>query len=81
MITVTDIETASVNNKSYISASLFITTPPPEPSPFPHAKYLTDITYEDKLALETGYAARNEWLEWMMYTAQQNNQSNCIACA
>jgi len=31
--------------------------------------------------LETGYAARNEWLEWMMYTARQNNQFNCIACA
>ena len=59
MITVIDIKTATDNNKSYISTSIFITTPPPEPSPFPHVKYLTDLTYEDKLALETGYAARN----------------------
>uniref|UniRef100_A0A3Q3WSJ8 Uncharacterized protein n=1 Tax=Mola mola TaxID=94237 RepID=A0A3Q3WSJ8_MOLML len=32
-------------------------------------------------ALETGYTERNEWLAWMMYTAKQNGQSNCVACA
>uniref|UniRef100_A0A668AUA8 Uncharacterized protein n=1 Tax=Myripristis murdjan TaxID=586833 RepID=A0A668AUA8_9TELE len=43
--------------------------------------YLTNLTYEDKVAIETGYTDRNEWLEWMMCTARQSGQTNCIACA
>uniref|UniRef100_A0A3B1KG46 Uncharacterized protein n=1 Tax=Astyanax mexicanus TaxID=7994 RepID=A0A3B1KG46_ASTMX len=33
------------------------------------------------IALETGYVEKNEWLEWMQYTAKQNERSNCIACS
>uniref|UniRef100_A0A7N8YHH3 Uncharacterized protein n=1 Tax=Mastacembelus armatus TaxID=205130 RepID=A0A7N8YHH3_9TELE len=44
-------------------------------------RYLQNLTQEDTLALETGYTERNEWLEWVWYTAKQTNVSNCIACA
>ena len=52
-----------------------ITTPSPESIPNPDVRYLTDLTDEVNLALETGYTGRNEWLEWMMYTASQSDQS------
>ena len=60
IITVTDIETAPRTNRTYISTALAITTPSPEPTPDPDVRYLTDLTYEDILALETDYTDRNE---------------------
>uniref|UniRef100_A0A3Q3IYP0 Uncharacterized protein n=1 Tax=Monopterus albus TaxID=43700 RepID=A0A3Q3IYP0_MONAL len=33
------------------------------------------------MALETGYADKNEWFEWMTFTAQESNVSNCIMCS
>uniref|UniRef100_A0A3B4UKK7 Uncharacterized protein n=1 Tax=Seriola dumerili TaxID=41447 RepID=A0A3B4UKK7_SERDU len=47
----------------------------------PVVKYLTNFTYESKLALETGYNDKNEWLEWVQYTALTTGKSNCLACA
>ena len=44
-------------------------------------KYLANVSMEEKLALETGYAERNYWMEWMMYTARQTDRNNCIACS
>ncbi|XP_073425682.1 uncharacterized protein [Dendrobates tinctorius] len=40
-----------------------------------------ELGYEEKLAVETGYTERNEWLLWMKYTTEQNNKTDCIACA
>jgi len=67
-ITVTDIKAAPRTNRTYISTGLAITMPSPEPTSDPDVRYLTDISYEDKLSLETDYTDRNEW---MMYTAQK----------
>uniref|UniRef100_A0A8D3E829 Uncharacterized protein n=1 Tax=Scophthalmus maximus TaxID=52904 RepID=A0A8D3E829_SCOMX len=39
------------------------------------------IMPQDKVALETGFAEKNEWLKWMTYTTEQSGQSDCIACA
>uniref|UniRef100_A0A3Q3IM54 Uncharacterized protein n=1 Tax=Monopterus albus TaxID=43700 RepID=A0A3Q3IM54_MONAL len=39
---------------------------------------LTCKTLQDVIALETGYADKNEWLEWITFTARQSNASNCI---
>uniref|UniRef100_A0A3Q3K018 Envelope polyprotein n=1 Tax=Monopterus albus TaxID=43700 RepID=A0A3Q3K018_MONAL len=67
-----------------VNAPIQITSTPKDvpTSPInPKIQYLSDLTLEDKLALETGYQDRNEWLEWMYYTARQHNQSGCIACA
>ncbi|XP_036439144.1 uncharacterized protein LOC118816712 [Colossoma macropomum] len=41
----------------------------------------TRFSMSKKLAIETGYAARNEWFEWMLYTAKTTNVSNCVACS
>uniref|UniRef100_A0A3Q3IGE7 Uncharacterized protein n=1 Tax=Monopterus albus TaxID=43700 RepID=A0A3Q3IGE7_MONAL len=43
--------------------------------------YLENLTIRDVMALETGYTDKNEWLEWMTFTAQQSNVSNCIVCS
>ncbi|XP_072009779.1 uncharacterized protein [Engystomops pustulosus] len=37
-------------------------------------------SYEDKLAIETGYEATNAWVEWMKYSAASQNMSNCLVC-
>ena len=47
----------------------------------PKVTYLHNITYESKLALETGYDDKNLWLEWMRYTAIQTDKTDCMACA
>ncbi|XP_077148846.1 uncharacterized protein LOC143809692 [Ranitomeya variabilis] len=46
-----------------------------------NVKVLTDPTYEETLAVETGFSETNYWLEWVRYTAQQDNGSGCYACA
>ncbi|XP_077122146.1 uncharacterized protein LOC143776558 isoform X1 [Ranitomeya variabilis] len=55
-----------------------VTESPMEETKF---KIPEDRSYEEKIAIETGYAERIEWLMWMKYTAEQNNKTNCIACA
>lgn len=47
----------------------------------PKVTYLTNVTYESKLALETGYNDKNEWLEWILYTAMTTGKGDCVACA
>ena len=47
----------------------------------PRVTYLRNVTYESKLALETEYADKNLWLEWMRYTAIQTDRTDCVACA
>lgn len=46
-----------------------------------NVQYLTNLTFEDTLALEIGFDMDNKWLKWVQYTAQQHNRTNCIACA
>uniref|UniRef100_A0A3Q3JT44 Uncharacterized protein n=1 Tax=Monopterus albus TaxID=43700 RepID=A0A3Q3JT44_MONAL len=42
---------------------------------------LTSFTYEDKVAMETGYDDGNMWLKWVQYTAARTNNTDCVACA
>lgn len=52
----------------------------------PHISRLSGIiaisnpTYEDTMAVETGFSDVNLWLEWMRFTANQHNKSNCYVC-
>lgn len=41
----------------------------------------TNLTLEDRFALETGYQDKNEWLEWLRYTARTLKRENCLVCA
>uniref|UniRef100_A0A8C5N1M2 Uncharacterized protein n=1 Tax=Leptobrachium leishanense TaxID=445787 RepID=A0A8C5N1M2_9ANUR len=41
---------------------------------------IADPTFEDTMAIETGYSDMNVWLEWMKYTAQSHNRTNCYVC-
>uniref|UniRef100_A0A3Q0R0I5 Uncharacterized protein n=1 Tax=Amphilophus citrinellus TaxID=61819 RepID=A0A3Q0R0I5_AMPCI len=41
--------------------------------------YLMNVTYESKLAIETGYDDRNVWLKWVKYTAETTAKSDCVA--
>ncbi len=40
-------------------------------------KELGQVTIEDKFAIETGYGDRNEWLEWIKYTARTIKAQGC----
>uniref|UniRef100_A0A3B4VMT9 Uncharacterized protein n=1 Tax=Seriola dumerili TaxID=41447 RepID=A0A3B4VMT9_SERDU len=44
---------------------------------------LTNATIMVKVAIETGFVDTNEWLRWLIHTAQNNkpNTTNCLACA
>ncbi|KAM5152884.1 uncharacterized protein ACMZJ9_011020 [Mantella aurantiaca] len=55
------------------------TEEPSKPS-FSILKAIADPTYEDTIAIETGYSDRNIWLEWTKYTAKQHNMTNCYVC-
>ncbi len=39
------------------------------------------VTIEDTFAIETGYGDRNEWLEWVKYTARTTKAQGCYFCA
>ncbi|XP_044146100.1 syncytin-A-like [Bufo gargarizans] len=41
---------------------------------------ISDPTYEDTLAMGTGFSDVNLWLEWMKYSAASVNKSNCYIC-
>ncbi|XP_063779850.1 sodium/potassium-transporting ATPase subunit beta-1-interacting protein 3 isoform X1 [Pseudophryne corroboree] len=41
---------------------------------------ITNPTFEDTLAIETGFSDINFWLEWMKYSANKHNKSNCYVC-
>ncbi len=44
-------------------------------------KELGQVTIEDTFAIETGYGDRNEWLEWVKYTARTTKAQGCYFCA
>ncbi len=44
-------------------------------------KELVQVTIEDTFAIETGYGDRNEWLEWVKYTARTTKAQGCYFCA
>ncbi len=44
-------------------------------------KELGQVTIEDTFAIETGYGDRNEWLEWVKYTARTTQAQGCYFCA
>ncbi|XP_068096340.1 ERV-BabFcenv provirus ancestral Env polyprotein-like [Hyperolius riggenbachi] len=47
----------------------------------PWVQALANPTFEETIAMETGYSDTNMWLEWMRYTAKQHNMSDCYVCA
>ncbi len=44
-------------------------------------KELGQVTIEDTFAIETGYGDRNEWLEWVKYTARTTQAQGCFCAA
>uniref|UniRef100_A0A8C4SPV1 Uncharacterized protein n=1 Tax=Erpetoichthys calabaricus TaxID=27687 RepID=A0A8C4SPV1_ERPCA len=38
-------------------------------------------TLSSTFSIETGYGDQNRWLQWVLYSAKQVNQSDCYACA
>ncbi|KAM4702825.1 uncharacterized protein WCC33_011353 [Rhinophrynus dorsalis] len=42
---------------------------------------IANPTFEDTMAIETGHSDINLWVEWMKYTADKHNKSNCYVCA
>uniref|UniRef100_A0A8C5N1U0 Envelope protein n=1 Tax=Leptobrachium leishanense TaxID=445787 RepID=A0A8C5N1U0_9ANUR len=55
-------------------------TPIIRPSYLKDTRTLQDPTYEDSLAIETGFSDTNLWLEWVKFNALQQNRSNCYVC-
>ncbi|XP_063780245.1 uncharacterized protein LOC134928443 [Pseudophryne corroboree] len=69
------------NNPAYQSKAI------PQGKPLrPHIATFKDMiainnpTFEDILAIETGFSDINFWLEWMKYSANKHNKSNCYVC-
>ncbi|XP_056377398.1 uncharacterized protein LOC130273907 [Hyla sarda] len=52
----------------------------PHTMAFKNKRAVSDSTYEDTLAMETGVSDANLWVEWMKYTAASINKSNCYIC-
>lgn len=42
---------------------------------------ISNPTYEEVIAIETGVSETNLWLEWMKYNTDKQNQSNCYVCS
>lgn len=42
---------------------------------------ISNPTFEDVMAIETGSSEVNLWLEWMNYNARSHNQSDCYVCS
>ncbi|XP_075453074.1 uncharacterized protein LOC142493251 [Ascaphus truei] len=38
-------------------------------------------SFQDTMAIGTGFSDTNLWLEWIKYTTQKYNKSNCYVCA
>lgn len=49
-------------------------------STFKSMTAVSNPTFEDVMAIETGFSDLNLWLEWMKYIADKHNQSNCYVC-
>ncbi|KAM4748895.1 uncharacterized protein WCC33_006302 [Rhinophrynus dorsalis] len=42
---------------------------------------IANPTFEDTMTIETGYSDLNLWMEWMKYTADKHNMTNCYVCS
>ncbi|KAM4663412.1 LOW QUALITY PROTEIN: uncharacterized protein O3C94_011648 [Discoglossus pictus] len=47
----------------------------------PQMTDISELTYEETLANETGFTDLNLWLEWMKYNVESQNKTNCYVCA
>uniref|UniRef100_A0A8C4T4H7 Uncharacterized protein n=1 Tax=Erpetoichthys calabaricus TaxID=27687 RepID=A0A8C4T4H7_ERPCA len=54
---------------------------PPIQIPQEPITYLNITTLSSTFSIETGYGDQNRWLQWVLYSARQVNQSDCYACA
>ncbi len=63
--------------------------PPVYPKPSSPRKFSSSVpgmlaisnpTFTDSLAVETGFSDSNVWLEWIHYSAAQHNKGNCFVC-
>uniref|UniRef100_A0A8C4XF18 Envelope glycoprotein n=1 Tax=Erpetoichthys calabaricus TaxID=27687 RepID=A0A8C4XF18_ERPCA len=74
-----------LNISPNISASTTSNTPPSNTTntdkPITHLSYLNITTLSSTFSIETGYGDQNRWLQWILYSARQVNQSDCYACA
>ncbi|KAM4747492.1 endogenous retrovirus group FC1 Env polyprotein-like [Rhinophrynus dorsalis] len=52
----------------------------PRSNPLVRVRAIANPTVEDTLAIETGFAETNLWLEWMKYSSIKQNKSNCYVC-
>uniref|UniRef100_A0A8C4RNI6 Uncharacterized protein n=1 Tax=Erpetoichthys calabaricus TaxID=27687 RepID=A0A8C4RNI6_ERPCA len=73
-------------NISSGASNLNITFPPvpnttDSDNPVQHISYLNITTLSHTFFLETGHGDQNRWLQWILYSARQVNQSDCYACA
>ncbi|XP_018080241.1 syncytin-1-like [Xenopus laevis] len=41
---------------------------------------ISNPTFADTMAVETGFSDVNVWLEWIHYTANKHNRRNCFVC-
>ncbi|XP_066430336.1 syncytin-1-like [Eleutherodactylus coqui] len=41
---------------------------------------IANPTFEDTISMETGFSDHNLWLEWMKYSAETHNQTDCYVC-
>uniref|UniRef100_A0A8C5M3F6 Uncharacterized protein n=1 Tax=Leptobrachium leishanense TaxID=445787 RepID=A0A8C5M3F6_9ANUR len=46
----------------------------------PNTKSIANPTYEDSIVMETGFSDVNVWLEWVKFSALNNNRTNCYVC-
>lgn len=63
-------------DKSFSSTSDVV----PRLSIFKDMTAISDPTFEEIMAIETGSSESNLWLEWMRYNARTHNMSNCYVC-
>uniref|UniRef100_A0A8C5P6J8 Envelope protein n=1 Tax=Leptobrachium leishanense TaxID=445787 RepID=A0A8C5P6J8_9ANUR len=54
-----------------------VVRPPPL---LPNTKSIANPTYEDSIVMETGFSDANVWLEWVKFSALNNNRTNCYVC-
>uniref|UniRef100_A0A8C5R415 Uncharacterized protein n=1 Tax=Leptobrachium leishanense TaxID=445787 RepID=A0A8C5R415_9ANUR len=50
------------------------------PPLLPNTKSIANPTYEDSIVMETGFSDVNVWLEWVKFSALNNNRTNCYVC-
>ena len=43
--------------------------------------YISVANVQQTMAVETGYTDTNSWVDWVVYSAKENKQEDCVACA